>query len=181
LLSRTGFLEGHMTKTLRMGLTMVVLAMSVACADSNSATAPSGVTSATSNGTTFNVSVRPSPITATRCNPQCAGDSGAGSFAFSAGMTIALDNAGAVGATINSVTLTATAEGVTFAPLTFSGDEIRGQAGTNHVDGHTTLSIPLTIVYNTPTGTANLGVSVGVQITDDRTNQVTATAQVNVI
>ena len=96
-------------------------------------------------------------------------------------MTIAVEDAGAVGATVNSMTLTATAEGATFAPLTFSSDEIRGLAGTNHVDGHATLSIPLSIVYNTKTGNANLGVSVSLQITDDRTNQVTATGQVNVI
>ena len=164
-----------------MGLTAVALAMSVACADNNSATAPSGLTSATSNGTTFNVSVRPSPITATRCNPQCSGESGSDSFAFSATMTIAVEDAGAVGATINSLTLTATAENMTFAPVTFTADEIRGQAGTNHVDGHATLSIPLTIVYNTPTAKANLAVSVSLQITDDRTNQVTATGQVNVV
>ena len=170
-----------MTTPLRAALTAVFLAMSVACADNNSATAPSGLTSASSNGTTFNVSVRPSPITATRCNPQCAGESGSGSFAFSATMTIAVEDAGAVGATVNSVTLTATAEGVTFAPLTFSSDDIRGQAGTTHIDGHATLSIPLTIVYNTPSGNPNLGVSLSLQLTDDRTNQVTATGQVNVI
>ena len=169
-----------MKKFFRVGLTAVVLGMSVACAD-NSATAPSGLTSATSNGTTFNVSIRPSPITATRCNPQCAGESGSDSFAFSATMTVAVEDAGAIGATINSVTLTATAESVTFAPVTFTGDEIRAQAGTNHIDGHATLSVPLMIVYNTPTGKANLAVNVSVQITDDRTNKVTATGQVNVI
>ena len=168
-------------KSIRVCLTAVVLAMSAACADNNSATAPSGLNSATSNGTTYNVSVRPSPITATRCNPQCAGESGSGSFAFSATMTIAVEDAGAVGATVNSMTLTATAEGMTFAPLTFSSDEIRGQAGTSHIDGHATLAIPLTIVYNTPSGNPNLGVSLSLQITDDRTNQVTATGQVNVI
>lgn len=45
----------------------------------------------------------------------------------------------------------------------------------------TTLSIPLTIVYNTPSGKANLSVSVSVQITDDRSNQVTATGQTSVL
>ena len=169
-----------MKQLLRVGLAAVVLGMSMACSD-NSATAPSGLTSATSNGTTFNVSIRPSPVTAMRCSPQCAGESGSDSFAFSATMTVAVEDAGALGATINSVTLTATADSVAFAPITFTGDEIRGQAGTNHVDGHATLSVPLTVVYNTPSGKANLAVSVSIQITDDRTNKVTATGQVNVI
>jgi hypothetical protein len=125
--------------------------------------------------------VRPSPITATRCNPQCTGESGSGSFAYSMDMTLDLQDAASVGATVNSITLTATADTTTFAPLTFSSDDIRRQAGTTHVDGRATLSIPLTIVYNTPSGRANLSVSVSVQITDDRNNQVTATGQTSVL
>jgi hypothetical protein len=39
----------------------------------------------------------------------------------------------------------------------------------------------LTIAYNTPTGNANLGITVSLQITEYRTNQVSATGQVNVI
>ena len=96
-------------------------------------------------------------------------------------MTIDVRDSASVGATINSMTLTATADGATFAPLTFSSDEIRLQAGTNHVEGQATLSIPLTIVYNTPTGKANLSVSVSVQITDDRSNHATATGQASVL
>jgi hypothetical protein len=96
-------------------------------------------------------------------------------------MTLDLQDSASVGATVNSITLTATADTTTFAPLTFSSDDIRRQAGATHVDGRATLSIPLTVVYNTPSGRANLSVSVSVQITDDRNTQVTATGQTSVL
>jgi hypothetical protein len=70
---------------------------------------------------------------------------------------------------------------MTFAPLAFSSDDIRGMAGTNHLDDRATLSIPLTIVYNTPSGKANLSIAVSVQITDDRSNQLMASGQASVI
>ena len=168
-----------MTRTLRAGMTALALTASVAC--SSGTTGPSDLTSTGSSKATVNVAVRPSPITATRCNPQCPSQSGSGSFAFSVDMTIDVQNTASVGATVNSITLNATADSTTFAPLTFSSDDIKQQAGTTHVDGQTTLSIPLTIVYNTPSGRANLSVSVSVQVTDDRSNQVTATGQTSVL
>jgi hypothetical protein len=160
-------------------MTAIALTASMAC--SNGTTSPSDLTSTGSGGGTFNLAVRPSPITATRCNPQCTGQSGSGSFAFSMDMTLDVKDSASVGATVNSITLNATADTTTFAPLTFSSDDIKTQAGTTHVDGKTTLSIPLTIVYNTPSGKANLSVSVSVQLTDDRSNQVTATGQTSVL
>ena len=168
-----------MQKTLWLGLPAIVLSASIAC--SKGTTAPSDLTATTSTRGTFNIAVRPSPITATRCNPQCSGESGPGSYAFSADMTIDVQDSAGVGATVTSVTLIATADATTFSPLVFSSDEIRRQSSTNHVEGRSTLSIPLTIVYNTPTGKANLGISVSVQMTDDRGNQVTATGQASVL
>jgi len=158
------------------GLCFVVVAVSVAC--NNSATGPSNLTSS-SSGNTFGVAVRPSPITATRCTGGCPGDS-SGSFAFSADMTIDVQDSSSVGGTINSITLTGTADGTTFPPLTYSSDDIKGGAGTIHVDAHGTLSMPVTIVYNTPSGKANLSISISLQITDDGNKPVTATGQVNV-
>jgi hypothetical protein len=163
-------------KTFSAALSAVVLAASIGC--SSSATAPSAVGSTTGGG--FNVAVRPSPVTATRCSPQCPGESGASQFAFSADMTIDAQAWASVGATINSITLTATADGTTFPPLAFTADEISGQVGTNRISGHATLSFPLTIVYNTPSGNPNLSISVSVQATDDRSTAVTATGQVSV-
>jgi hypothetical protein len=172
---------GDNVKTmLRVGLTAVALTASMACSNSGT-TAPSNLTSGTSGQATFNVAVRPSPITATRCSGQCPGQSGTESFAFSADMTIDLQDSATIGATANSMTLTATADGTPFSPLAFSSDDIRRMAGTNHVDGHATLSIPLTVVYNTPSGKANLSIGVSLQITDDRNNQVTATGQASVL
>ena len=98
-----------------------------------------------------------------------------------ADMTIDVQDSASVGATVNTMTLTGTADGMTFAPLAFSSDDIKRLAGTNHLDGHATISIPLTVVYNTPSGKANLSVGVSLQITDDRNNQVTATGQASVI
>jgi hypothetical protein len=173
-----GRLLGDNVKRLLTGLGLVALTASIAC--SNSATGPSQVSSKTSAGSTFNVLVRPSPITATHCNQQCAGDS-SGSFAFSADMTIEVQNSSGVGGTVSSITLTGSADGTTFPPLTFSSDEIKGEAGTIHVDAHSTLSMPVTIVYNTPSGKANLSISISLQITDDGNNPVTASGQVNVV
>jgi hypothetical protein len=156
-------------------LSFAALIVSVAC--SNSATAPSDLNS-TTGGSRFAVAVRPSPITATRCTPGC--DSGSGSFAFSADMTIDVQDSSSVGGTVNSITLAGSADGTTFPPLTFSSDEIKANVGTLHVDGHATLSMPVTIVYNTPSGKANLAINVSLQITDDGNKSVTATGQVNV-
>jgi hypothetical protein len=171
--------QPRVKNTLLAVLTAVVLAASVGCG--NSSTAPSDLTSTTSSRASFNVAVRPSPITATRCNQQCAGQSGSESFAFMAEMTIDVQDSASVGATVNTMTLTGTADGMTFAPLVFSSDEIKRLVGTNHLDGHATISIPLAVAYNTPSGKANLIVGVSLQITDDRNNQVTATGQASVI
>jgi hypothetical protein len=168
---------GDTVKTLLRGLTLVVVAVSVAC--SNSATAPSSLTSSTSSGNTFDVVVRPSPVTATRCNGPCSGDS-SGSFAFTADLTIDVKDSSSIGGTINAITLTGTADGTTFPPLTYSSDDIRSGAGTIHVDAHGTLSMPVTIVYNTPSGKANLSITISLQITDDGNKAVTASGQVNV-
>ncbi len=166
-----------MTKFLRAGVTAVVLAASMAC--SNSTTSPSQVNSASSSQASFSVGVRPSPITATRCSPQCSGDSGT-SYAFSVAMTIDVQNATGVGATVNSITLTANASGTALAPLVISSDDLKQQNGTNHLEGHATLSTPLAIVYNTPSGSPNLDISISAQITDDRSSQATATGQATV-
>ena len=168
-----------MTTPLRAGLTAVVLAASMAC--SNSATSPSTLNSTSSGQATFSVAVRPSPITATRCNQQCLDQSGsATSFEFSADMTFDVQESASVGATVDSITLTATAEGRTFSPLILSSDDVKQLAGTNHVGSQSTLSVPLSLLYSTPSGNANLEVSVSVQGTDDRSNQVTAAGQVSV-
>ena len=41
--------------------------------------------------------------------------------------------------------------------------------------------MPVTIVYNTPSGKANLSITISLQITDDSNKAVTASSQVNVI
>jgi len=96
-------------------------------------------------------------------------------------MTISLRETAGIGGNATQLTLTGSAGGQQFQPLTFTADDITSHAGTHHVDGHATLAIPMSIVYNTPTGTANLTINVSIQITDDRNNQVTATGAVNVI
>jgi hypothetical protein len=165
-------------KVLRVGVTAFVLAASMACSDS--ATAPSQNTSGSSSPARFSVAVRPSPITATRCSPQCPGDSGSTSYAFSVAMTIDVQDSDSVGATVNSITLTANASGTALTPLVISADDLTQQNGTNHVEGHATLSTPLSIVYNTPSGSPNLDINISAQITDDHSSQVTATGQVSV-
>lgn len=95
-------------------------------------------------------------------------------------MTIDVQNATGVGATVNSITLTANASGTALAPLVISSDDLKQQNGTNHLEGHATLSTPLAIVYNTPSGSPNLDISVSAQITDDRSSQATATGQATV-
>ena len=169
-----------MTKAIGAGLTAVALTASIACGN-NSATSPSDLNSTSSSPATFSVAVRPSPITAIRCNQQCPDQSGAAtSYAFAADMTIDVQDSASVGATVSSITLTATAEGRALSPLVVSSDDIKQLAGTNHVGGQATLSVPLSLLYNTPSGNANLDVSISFQGTDDRGNQVTAAGQVSV-
>jgi hypothetical protein len=96
-------------------------------------------------------------------------------------MTINLQETAGIGANVTHLTLTASASGQTFAPLEFDANDITDHAGSHHVDGRATLAIPMSIVYNTPTGTPNLTISLTIQMTDDRNNQTTATGQVNVI
>lgn len=168
-----------MTRSIRAGLAAAVLAVSMAC--SNSATSPSELNSASGSRATLSVGVRPSPITAARCNSQCLDQSGAAtSFTFSADMTIDVQDSASVGATVNSITLTGTADGRTFAPVVLSSDDIKQSARTNRVDGQATLSVPLSLMYSTPSGNPNLDISISVQATDDRSSQVTATGQVSV-
>jgi hypothetical protein len=164
------------TKSFRMCLIAAALAASTACGGSSSPTASTTVTQSS-----FTLSVVPSPITATRCSPQCSSDSGNTTFAFSATITITMQESAGIGANINMITLTGSSGSVTFTPLVFSAADVIQHGGSNHVNGRGSLSVPLTIVYNTPSGSANLAVGINVQLTDDRNNQVTATGQVNVI
>jgi len=168
----------NLKKRLRAGLTVVALTASMAC--SNSDTAPSAASSTSSTQAAFSVAVRPSPVTATRCSSQCSDESSSKSFAFSAEMTIDLHDSASVGATVNSITLNATADGNAFSPLVLSSDDIKQAARTNHVDGKATLSVPMTILYSTASGSPNLEISLSAQITDDRSNQMTPTGQVSV-
>ena len=96
-------------------------------------------------------------------------------------MTIVAQESGGIGANINVITLTGSVGGVTFTPLVFSSAEISQLVASNHVSGRGSLSVPLTIVYDTPSGTANLAVDINVQFTDDKNNQVTAAGHVNII
>jgi hypothetical protein len=137
-------------------------------------------TTATSSRARLTMSVAPSPITAERCSPQCLSDSGTG-FAFSAALTITLQESAGIGARINSITLTGSTGSVTFDPLVFGSTEIAREAGSNHVSARGSLAVPLNIVYTTPAGTPNLTISISADVTDDQNNQVTATGQVNVI
>ncbi|HEX7139287.1 MAG TPA: hypothetical protein VF219_15640 [Vicinamibacterales bacterium] len=167
-----------MTKFAQICTVAVLVTLSAAC--NNSSSNPNAPGSTGAGRATFTVSVKPSPITAQHCNPQCPGD-GSGSYAFAADMTVNVQETSGIGGNATQMTLTASAGGTTFQPLTFTADDITQQAGTHHVDGHATLAIPMSIVYNTPSGAANLTINVSIQITDDRNNQVTATGQVNVI
>lgn len=127
------------------------------------------------------VAVAPSPITAQRCSPQCVSDTGTTGFAFSAGLTITLQEAAGIGARINSITLTGSTGTVTFEPVVFGSAEIAREAGTNRISPSGSLAVPLSIVYSTPAGTPNLTLNISAQFTDDQNNEVTATGQVNVI
>jgi hypothetical protein len=157
-----------------MGAVVAALAVSTACNSSNSPGSPSPTRA------NFNVYVQPNPATATVCNPRCPSSTSSDTFAYSVTMTIQMQETAGIGATINSVTLTGSVGNVSFNPLVFSSSDISQHAGTSHVSGHATLSFPVNIVYNTPTGTSGLTISVSLQATDDRNNQVTASAQATV-
>lgn len=166
-----------MTKFAQICTAAALAAVSAAC--NNSSSNPNAPGSGSSHAT-FTVSVKPSPITAQHCSPTCPGN-GSGSYAFAADMTINVQETSGIGGNATQLTLTASAGGTSFQPLTFTADDITQHAGTSHIDGHATLAIPMSIVYNTPTNTATLTINVSIQVTDDRNNQMTATGQVNVI
>jgi hypothetical protein len=105
------------------------IAMSIACSGSGSPTEP------TSTQASFSVSALPSPVTANRCNPQCGGQSGDNGFAFSAAMTVTIQELAGVGANISLVTLTGSTGTSTFTPLVFSSSDIAELAGGNHIAG----------------------------------------------
>jgi hypothetical protein len=157
-----------------MGAVVAALAISTACNNSNSPGSPSPTRA------NFNVYVQPNPATATVCNPLCSSSTTSDNFAYSVAVTIQMQETAGIGATINSVTLTGSVGNVSFNPLVFSSSDISQHAGTSHVSGHATLSFPVTIVYNTPTGTSGLSLNVSLQATDDRNNQVTASGQATV-
>ena len=167
-----------MAKLVQICTVALFVGISAAC---NNTSNPNNPSSTGSSHATFTMSVKPSPVTATHCNPTCPGSSGGGSFAFAADMTINVQETAGIGGNATHMTLTASAGGQAFQPLEFDASDITTHAGTQHVDGHATLAIPMSIVYNTPSGTANLTITVTIQLTDDRNNQTTATGQVNVI
>jgi hypothetical protein len=161
-------------KWLGICFTIAALSAVTGCSDTESPAAP------TPTQASFTISV-PTQITATRCSPACSSQSSSDTFAFSAAMTLTLQESAGIGANITTITLTGTAGGVTFQPLVFSSTDITQVAGSAHISGRGSLAVPLTIVYNTPSGTANLLVNINVQFTDDGSKQVNATSQVNVI
>jgi hypothetical protein len=127
------------------------------------------------------VSIAPSPVTAVRCNPLCVGASGT-TFPYSATLTISAQESAGIGANINSITVTPAAGAGTLPPLTYGSDVVIQRSGSNHVAARGALSFPMSMVYSTGSaGTANLVITVSVQFTDDRGNQIVATGQVNVI
>ena len=151
----------------------IAVAVSTACnRGGDSLTGP------TSGGTSpVTVTVSPSPVTAEHCSPGCSADSGGSSFAFAANMTIKVAESAGSPANIKSMTLTGTAGTVTFDPLVFSSSDIANQAGTTLVNAHGSLSIPVRIVYNTPSGSSTLSVNVSIELD----NHLTASSHVNVI
>ena len=163
--------EGRVTKRLRMGVAVAALAVSAACNNSNSPGSPSPTRA------NFNVHVQPNPATATACNPLCTSSTTSDTFAYSVVLTIQMQETAGIGATINTVTLTGSVGNVFFNPLVLSSSDIAQHAGSSHVSGLATLSLPMHIVYNTPTGTSGMTMNVSLQATDDRNNQITASAQ----
>jgi hypothetical protein len=166
-----------LTKSLRIASIVAALAASTACSsgEGGSPSAPS-----LGGSSSFRVTVVPSPVTAERCNPGCASETGGTGFAFKARMTINVSESSGSGADMTTMTLTASADGVTFSPLVFSSSDITDHAGSNHINANGSLSVPFTIVYNTPSGAANLSVSISVELARGA-NRSTVTGNVNVI
>jgi len=156
---------------------LVVLAVIEAAAcggGTNSTTAP------TPTQASVTISVQPSPVTAVRCNPLCVGASGA-TFPFSATWTITLQESAGIGGNINAITITPSSGTGTLPPLTYGSDVVIQRSGTNHVGARGSLSFPMTLVYFTTAGSANLVINISVQFTDDRGNQLIVPGQVAVI
>ena len=114
-------------------------------------------------------------ITAVRCNPACTGTSGA-QYPYSFSFIVIVQELAGVGGNITNLTLTLTSGTGPQTPLSYGQDIITTRAGTARVNAFGTLSFPVSIVDTT----VPLVVNIQVQFTDDKGNQVTATAQADV-
>jgi hypothetical protein len=92
-------------------------------------------------------------------------------------MTINVADAAGAATNITSVTIKGTAGNTTYSSLVFSSSDITDHAGSAHINAHGSLSIPMRIVYNTPSGSANLSMDITIELD----SHLTASSHVNVI
>jgi hypothetical protein len=153
----------------------IAAALTASTACSGGADSPTSPTSVGASPVT--VTVTPSPVTAEHCNPGCTAESGGSSYAFAVSMSVTVTESAGVSRNIKSMTLTGSAGTVTFAPLVFSSSDITDHAGSALINAHGSLSIPMRIVYNTPSGSSNLSMNVSIELD----NGLTASSHVDVI
>jgi hypothetical protein len=157
----------------RAGCAAAILLVTSSCDDSVSTPAAPTVASIT-------VTVSPSPATAVRCNPACVAPSGR-SYPFEASMTVTVQESARIGGNVDFINVSpVTTDGTALPPLGYGADVLMQRSFTNHVNPSGILSFPLAFFYSTGTDNAQLVVNISLQFTDDKSNQLTGTAQVTV-
>lgn len=126
------------------------------------------------------MSIAPSPVTASVCNPKCAGTNGA-QFDFAVSMTIVVRETAGLGGNIDSIDLFSARNGAVYSTLNLNPSQIAQFAGTNHVAASGSLSVPLSLLYSTPDGGKERTTAVFVRFTDDKGNAFTQSVTVNVL
>jgi len=150
---------------------VLALTCSVAlgCGGDKSPTAPS------SQPTTADITatVSPNPVIASACTPTTCTTG----FAFSAVFNLQISETAGVGGNVNfvNVTMRDSTTGAEIGTINFGADEVirRASTATNHVNARGSLSIVnLGVNYRLSGGGRQGTLTVAVQFTDDRGNQI---------
>ena len=161
----------------------IVLALTcsvaIGCGDEKSPTAPSSQSATTADIT---VTVSPNPVIASACTPTTC----LSGFDFAALFTVQISETAGVGGNVNfvNVTLRNTTTGIEIGTVNVGADEVirRVPTATNHVNARGSLSIVnLGVTYRLTGGGRQGTLTVTVQFTDDRGNQINRLVNVPVV
>ena len=135
--------------------------------DSSSTTTPVTQPPAPTVGT-FSATVNPNPIIAADCTPAVCGNQG---FQFAAIGTVVITETTGLGGNVDFINLTlrSGATGAEIGTINLGATQIVANAGTNHINGRATLSVPnVGLIYRLAGGSRQGTMTYAIRVTDDR-------------